>query len=134
LVRGAGATLACTEWPLCFDNVLWPASFGQLAMIHMIHRLAVAALGVSLLILVWQVLRQRQDGMTRSLAIGAFIAYMLQAGVGAMYVISVAGPEWGAAHVGLASVTWGLLIALCVIEGLESAESVDNKLEPQWQA
>ncbi|MCA9892981.1 MAG: heme A synthase [Anaerolineae bacterium] len=134
LVRGAGATLACTEWPLCFENVLWPVDSGQLAMIHMLHRLAVAALGVSLLILVWQVLRNRQDGLSRSLAVGAFVAYLLQAGIGALYVISVAGPEWGAAHVGMAALTWALLIILSVTESLDFATTADNQLETQWQA
>ncbi|QPC80798.1 COX15/CtaA family protein [Phototrophicus methaneseepsis] len=135
LVRGSGATLACTEWPLCFDNVLLPVDAGQLAVIHMIHRFAVAALGLSLLILVWQVIRQRRDSLVRGLAVGAFVAYLAQAGVGAMYVISVAGPGWGAAHVGLASLTWALLVALCMIESLEaSSEDVNKQLEPQWQS
>lgn len=134
LVRGAGATLACTEWPLCFENVLWPVDSGQLAMIHMLHRLAVAALGVSLLILVWQVLRNRQDGLSRSLAVGAFVAYLLQAGIGALYVISVAGPEWGAAHVGMAALTWALLIILSVTESLDFATHAGYQLETQWQA
>lgn len=134
LVRGAGATLACTEWPLCFENVLWPASSGQLAMIHMLHRFAVAALGVSLLILVWQVLANRQDSLVRSLAIGAFVAYLLQAGIGALYVLTAANPEWGAAHVGMAALTWALLIIISVTESLDSASNAHNQLEAQWQA
>ena len=45
LVRGSGATLACTEWPLCDGGALLPIEQGPLAVIHMIHRLSVAAMG-----------------------------------------------------------------------------------------
>ncbi|MCU0510934.1 MAG: COX15/CtaA family protein [Anaerolineae bacterium] len=122
LVRGSGATLACTSWPLCMGNVLLPLDMGQAAIIHMIHRFAVGALGVTLLILVWQVYRQRTEALVRGLAAGALLAYLLQAGVGALYVLSVAGAEWGAAHVGMAAVTWGLLVVLSTVEALNTGE------------
>jgi len=35
-----------------------------------------------------------------------------------MYVLSVAGAFWGAAHVGMAAATWALLIVLCVLEAV----------------
>src|SRR5690606_10684225 len=34
LVRGSGATLACTDWPLCNGEIL-PLAQGQPALIHM---------------------------------------------------------------------------------------------------
>ena len=46
LVRGSGATLACTDWPLCNGQIL-PVQQGSLALIHMAHRIAVIALGIS---------------------------------------------------------------------------------------
>jgi heme A synthase len=119
LVRGSGATLACIDWPLCNGDVL-PFSQGQLATIHMTHRFAVLALGVSLLVLVWFVMRDRKDRQTRILAVGAVVAYLAQAGVGAMFVISGAAPLWGAAHVGLAAATWATLVILSAIEWLNS--------------
>lgn len=116
LVRGSGATLACTDWPLC-NGSIFPAGQGQLALVHMFHRFAVLALGVSLLLMVVQVWRHR-DGMTRQLAAVAFLLYVAQAGVGAMYVLTVAGSVWGAAHVGMAAAAWAVLITLCVVEAV----------------
>jgi len=136
LVRGSGATLACTDWPLCNGSII-PFGQGQLAMIHMIHRFSVAALGVTLAILVWQVYRTRSEGLVRMLAASTFAMFLLQAGVGAMYVISVAGPEWGAAHVGLASTTWALLVVLCAVETMNTETILTEQVEtwtPQSEA
>lgn len=116
LVRGSGATLACTDWPLCNGAIL-PTGQGQLALVHMFHRFAVLALGVSLLLMVVQIWRYR-DGLPRQLAVGAFVLYLAQAGVGALYVLTVAGSFWGAAHVGMAAATWALLITLCIVEAV----------------
>lgn len=118
LVRGAGATLACTDWPLCNNTTFSILGQNQLQLVHMTHRFAVVALGVVLVMLVWYVGRTRQDSnpLTRQLVLGALVAYGLQAGVGALYVMSGAAVIWGAAHVGLAALTWGLLVCLSVIE------------------
>ena len=134
LVRGSGATLACTEWPLCNAGSLLPIEQGQLAIIHMLHRFAVAAFGLTLLLLVWQIFRLRQDTLIRNLALASFVVYFLQAGVGAMFVISVAGPEWGAAHVGLAATTWALLVALGVVETLNNRLVVQKQVKEKiWK-
>jgi len=131
LVRGSGATLACTDWPLCNGSVL-PASQGTLAMVHMVHRYAVAALGITLLLLVWQVWQSRVGMFVRGVAIAAFVVYLMQAAVGALFVLSVAGPQWGAAHVGLASTTWGLLVILSAIETLNNRELATVQTETAW--
>lgn len=130
LVRGSGATLACTDWPLC-NGAVFPTGQGQLALIHMFHRFAVLALGVSLVLLVYQVLRHR-GGLARQLAAGAFIVYLAQAAVGAMYVISVAGAFWGAAHVGMAATTWALLLTLSVVEAINVGHIQIRKGE-EWK-
>lgn len=122
LVRGSGATLACVDWPFC-NGEIFPFSQGQLAMIHMIHRVAVLALGITLMLLLWNVFKFRSDGISRNLALAAFVVYLMQVGVGAMYVISVAGPEWGAAHVGMAATTWGLLVVLSAVEAINHTSS-----------
>lgn len=129
LVRGSGATLACTDWPLCNGQVL-PFSQGQLATIHMIHRFAVLALGVCLLLLVWLVYKSR-SGHARTLAVLALVAYLAQAGIGALYVLTSASPLWGAAHVGFAAATWALLVILSATEWLSSRESVLSS-EQRW--
>jgi heme A synthase len=130
LVRGSGATLACVDWPLCNGEIL-PFAQGQLATLHMFHRLAVLALGISLAVLVWYVMREGRKGIARTLALAALVTYLVQAGVGALFVMSSAAPLWGAIHVGLAATTWSLLLVLSVIEWLGSRPS-DGKVETQW--
>jgi cytochrome c oxidase assembly protein subunit 15 len=133
LVRGSGATLACTEWPLCNNGLLLPFEQGQLAVIHMIHRLAVGALGVTILILIWQVMKNRSEPLVRQIAIAVGFLYLLQAGVGALFVLSVAESGWGAAHVGLAATTWGLLIILSVVEMVNNRQIEISRSGTEWQ-
>jgi heme A synthase len=130
MVRGSGATLACTDWPLCNGQAL-PFAQGQLATIHMIHRFAVLALGVTLVILIWYARQYRSAGRMRRLATLALVLYLAQAGVGAMFVMSAAAPLWGAVHVGLAAGMWALLIVLSTIEMLNSRTA--GQPETQWK-
>lgn len=129
LVRGSGATLACADWPLCNGQV-FPFSQGQLATIHMVHRFAVLGLGISLALLVWYVFKNR-GREARLLAGSALVVYLGQAGVGALYVLSSAAPLWGAAHVGLAAATWGLLVVLSAMEWMNNREAT-NVSEQRW--
>jgi heme A synthase len=121
LVRGSGATLACVEWPTCIGGSILPLEYGQLAVIHMTHRLAVAVMGLTLILLTWQVWRTREP-LTFQIALAATITYFAQAGVGALYVLSVGAPFWGAAHVGMAAATWALLVVLSVVEALNTGQ------------
>jgi heme A synthase len=130
LVRGSGATLACVDWPLC-NGALFPFDQGQLQIVHLFHRVAVAALGITLILLVWNIFRNRQENITRRLAASALIAYFAQAGVGAFFVLSGAAAIWGASHVGLAAATWALLATLSLIETLNTRQV--NEQETKWQ-
>lgn len=130
LVRGGGASLACTTWPLCNGELL-PIEQGAPAMIHMLHRFSVAALGVAMGFTIWAAFASGRPREVRLLAIASFVIYLAQAGIGAMYVLSSAGPTWGALHVGFAAATWGLLVALCVVETMNTREL---PAEPTWQA
>ena len=118
LVRGSGATLACTSWPLCDGGAILPLAQGQLAVINMIHRFSVAAMSIALLILIWQVHRYRAEPLIRRIAFGAVVIHILQIAAGALFVLSSAGREWGAIHVGLAAAVWGLLVTLAIMEGM----------------
>lgn len=129
LVRGSGATLACVGWPLC-NGVILPTNQGQLALIHMLHRFSVLALGITLALLVWYVLRQRHERIVRVLAISAALSYLAQAAVGAFLVLSAAAPVWGALHVGFAASTWGVLVALSAIEAVNTREQT---AKATWQ-
>jgi heme A synthase len=135
LVRGSGATLACIDWPLC-NGQLWPAQQGQLAVVHMTHRYAVAALGISLMILLITTRRDRQDRRLQMLVLSALVMYLAQAAVGAIFVLTRAGALgggalWGALHVGLAGATWALLVTVSALEWMHSHEVVE-KTDTQW--
>lgn len=133
LVRGSGATLACTDWPLCNGELL-PFDQGQLQTVHMLHRFSVAGLGISLLMLVWYVWQTRRGALMRYLTVGAFIVYMTQAFVGALFVWTEAAPVWGATHVGLASLTWALLVVGCLVDTLNSRETIrSEQSEQEWK-
>ncbi|MFN8373903.1 MAG: COX15/CtaA family protein [Anaerolineae bacterium] len=131
LVRGSGATLACVDWPLC-NGAIFPFDQGQLQIVHMFHRAAVAAFGFTLLLLVWNIYRYRQGTTVRRLAAFALVAYFGQATVGAFFVLSGAAALWGAAHVGLAATTWAALVALSVIETMNVRGVSDQGIK--WQA
>lgn len=121
LVRGSGATLACEDWPLCNGDVL-PFSQGALETVHMMHRFAVVGLGLTLVMLVWYVYKTRESSLLRQLSVAALVAYLMQATVGAFFVWSSAASVWGASHVGLASLTWALLVSVCAIDTLNSRQ------------
>ena len=129
LVRGSGATLACIDWPLCNGQIL-PLGQGQLALIHMLHRLAVVALGVTIVMLVWMAYKQRTDGRLRLFAVLALVAFLAQAGIGALYVLTVAAPLWGALHVTFAALTWAALVTLTVLEMVNTRNV--NSMGQQW--
>ena len=118
LGAGKWRTLACTTWPLCDGGTILPFGQGQLAVINMVHRLSVAAMSVALLILILQVNRHRSEPLIKRIAFGAAFAHAIQIMAGALFVLSSAGREWGAIHVGLAAAVWGLLVMLVIMEGM----------------
>lgn len=128
LVRGSGATLICEDWPLCNGQV-FPVGQGTLALVHMGHRYAVAALGLTIVLLVWYVLRTRQDRNVRLMAVLALITYLAQVVVGAFYVLTQAAVWTGAAHVGLAAATWSFLVCLSILEVLNTRAIPDQNTQ-----
>lgn len=121
LVRGSGATLACTTWPLCNGAIL-PTGEGQWALIHMFHRLAVAALGIAVVLVVWMAFSLKRPRRIKSLAVAAGCCYLAQAAIGAMFVFTSAAPLWGALHVLFAALTWILFVSLSVFESMNTRE------------
>lgn len=133
LVRGSGATLACLTWPLCNGDIL-PLQQGQLQTVHMMHRLAVAGLGLTLALLTWYIFQSRESKLLRMVTLGAGITYLLQSLVGAVFVWTSAAAVWGSAHVGLAALTWGFLVAVCAIDTMNSREMTAEQDTKQWMS
>jgi heme A synthase len=129
IVRGSGATMACVTWPLCNGDV-FPFAQGPLQTVHMLHRFAVVALGVTLALLVVSAWKNR-SGTSRLLTVLALAAYLSQAAIGAGVVYSAAASVWAAAHVLFAAITWALLVVLSVIESLNTAEGFEGEWHPQ---
>lgn len=130
LVRGSGATLACTDWPLC-NGEIFPTNRGALATIHMLHRLAVVGLGVALVLVTVYAFTKRDARAIRVLAVLSLATYLLQAGVGAMFVVTAAAPVWGASHVGMAALTWAFLVILSTFETINTSN--EGQPEALWQ-
>ncbi len=108
-VSGSGAGLAFRDWPL-FDGRLLPEG-GRLAMIHVAHRLAAAAVG---LLLVYVTLRARRLQrwhspvvLTLTLALAVYTAQVL---VGAANIWTLLQPAASATHLALAVALWAALV------------------------
>ncbi len=98
-------------------------------MIRVLRRAAVLGLGIALLLLVGSAWSSRSERRVRLLAGLAVAAYLAQAGIGAMVVLSREAPVWGAGHVLFAALTWAALVCLSVIETVNSRVQTEN----QWQ-
>ena len=112
-VRGAGASTACTTWPLCDDGA-FPA-FGAPA-IQMAHRWVAAVVGVVILAACVQAWRHRRESAgLGTLSILTAVAFLAQIAVGAANPLSGFSPWALGAHPALASLVWCLTVALTVV-------------------
>ncbi|MCU0476551.1 MAG: COX15/CtaA family protein [Anaerolineae bacterium] len=119
LVRGSGATLACIDWPLCNGSAL-PFDQGPLQTVHMTHRFAVLAFGVLLGVMIWYAYRSNRPTLVKRTTVAAFVLYLMQSAVGALFVLTAAAPIWGTLHVGLAAMTWAALAVGSFVEAAHS--------------
>ena len=112
-VRGAGASTACTTWPLC-DEGSFPI-FGA-AAIHMAHRFVAAVVGVIVLIacyLGWKHRREAEGlGPLAMLTAVVFVAQVL---IGAANPLSGFSPWALGAHPAAASLLWCCIVAMTVV-------------------
>jgi heme o synthase len=113
-VRAEGAGLAFRDWPL-MDGRLVP-TLGGVATLMFLHRLLAAAV---LLLVIWLAIRARtMANRSRDLVVLSTIAlalYLAQILVGAANVWSRLSAAAVTAHVVLAALIWGVLVALATI-------------------
>ena len=111
-VRGDGATLACSTWPLCDDGI----PLGGAAAIHMAHRYIAAAVGIIVAFAVAGAWKRRRDipglGAAAILVGGLF---GLQVIVGALNPLSGFSPWPLGAHPAVATALWCSTVALAVL-------------------
>jgi protoheme IX farnesyltransferase len=126
-VRGAGASTACTTWPLC-DDGSFPI-FGA-AAIHMAHRFVAAVVGVIVAIacyLAWKHRREAEGlGPLAILTAAVFLAQVL---IGAANPLSGFSPWALGAHPAAASLLWCSIVAMTVVAwhpSLPSREMVSD--------
>ena len=121
-VVGAGAVVACPDWPHCSARNLLPVTLDQ--WVNFGHRLAVGLSDVLMLALALMLYRHhRQDRRLLVATHALMVLYVGQVFVGA-FTVWLGGPEWvRAAHLALAAATWGalvLLVALIWFGGVEA--------------
>jgi heme A synthase len=111
-VAGQNATKACIGYPLCGGEI-FPFSQGAPQMVHMLHRLIAGALGVLLLMMLWQARADITLALRRALQV-AFAIYLAQAALGATIVL-IDDRDWlvmaRSLHVFFAAATWAAMIA-----------------------
>ena len=112
-VTVSGATAACSDWPLCQGRFL-PGN--ELAWVHMAHRAVAIVVGGGLAYTLFAGLRRPfRPPEVRLLCSGAAALFLLQVAVGAATILLKFPPEWRALHLSLATLLWGVLVALAAL-------------------
>ena len=111
-VVGSKATYACVSWPLCqnLDFVKWDEF---LAYVNMFHRLIAAILLIILIrvvIVLWQ--RYAIFKLFRLISMGLLAAIVVEVALGAANPLMHFTPFVRAAHLSVATVIQGLIVAL----------------------
>ncbi|HEY8425588.1 MAG TPA: COX15/CtaA family protein [Limnochordales bacterium] len=115
-VRALGASLACTDWPLCGGSVLPPS--GWPFWLQWSHRVAALALGMAI---VAGTLRSRGAAAWWS----AGLLYVIQVGLGAVAVVWQLPAAVRVAHLGVAT----LLVALLSAEAARCWLAEDHRAQ-----
>ena len=109
-VRTSGSGLGCPDWPLCDGSVV-PELDGATA-IEFGHRLFAGVTMLTAAAAAWFAWRgRRSDAVVARLVVGAFVAILLQAGLGGATVLTELHGMVRLAHLATAMATLGLLTA-----------------------
>ena len=112
-----GALAACPHWPLCGGSLL-PSD--SLAMIHMLHRVVAAVVGLLLLYTFYRgyrigVDRLSSGGLTlMALSAAGAILFLTQVFIGAVAIWTHFPVSLRAYHIGLATAVWGIMVAVAL--------------------
>ena len=122
-----GALAACPNWPLCDGSgSLWPSN--SLEVIHMLHRVVAAAVGVLLL---YTLHRGRRLGMERIGSGGTIlmifsylgiVVFLTQVFIGAVAIWTHFPVSIRASHIGLATAVWGIMVVVALISYLRVSD------------
>ena len=131
-VRGANATTACLNWPLCGAPASMPPELlnttvnrfvpsidfptNGAAAIAMLHRYIAAGVGVVVLLACIEAWRHRRDAPGLGpLAIGTAVIFIVQVAIGAANPLSGFSPWALGAHPAVASLLWCSVIGLAAV-------------------
>ena len=124
-VTVAGATWACTDWPLC-DGDVFPTH--KLAAIHMAHRLATVLLGLFVIYVLHLGLRRgRQPLDVRLVSMAGSALFLAQVTAGALTVWLKFPEELRVLHLALGTALWAAMAGLAA---LSFAPRDQTSLEP----
>jgi protoheme IX farnesyltransferase len=113
-VRGADATTACLDWPLCSSSP-GGATVGAPA-IAMAHRLIAAIVGILVLYACVEAWRHRRDAPGLGpLAIATGVIFIAQVAIGAANPLTGFSPWALGAHPAVASLMWCSVVALAAV-------------------
>lgn len=122
-----GAALACTSWPLCQGTRIVPERTSEYTWIHLGHR-ATALIGIIAVLAVWYAARRLPvTNAAERLARLALAIIGVQVLIGATYVWSMGSPWLSAAHLGMATVLWAVMLAIVVVARPPSIEDVEQR-------
>ena len=129
MIVGGGVEQHCKSFPLCSDS----PTEGDL--IHMVHRGAVAILGLLFLMLMWRVRSERTADVSTVYGTGALLVlYFAQVTLGALIVIIGSGNVVKILHVTLAVLMWTTAAALStIVTQQNSALDYSPTLEQEWE-
>jgi len=134
-VTGAGAGLACTDWPLC-QGEIFPANAPLDVVINLLHRFTVVAVGVGVVGIILHTRRcypQHVLLVKWSTTLG--LLFLTQAGLGGLNVLMRLPGFISAAHLALAMAIWGSWVILASIfyltaKSMLPEENEDQKVTP----
>jgi heme A synthase len=119
-VMANGDGLGCPHWPTCYPNGNLLPAFQGAAAVEWSHRVSAFVLSVGVLVLaLFGVAFERSRKVLLRLGLAALGLVVAEALLGGLVVESGLRPELILAHLGLATVLFGLLLILVLLSNLK---------------